>query len=255
MKNLMKSPGVSIISIFILLLIMINISFAGDLYPRGLEEKRYDKQSKWSFSLYAAMTVGGLGDQYNKQMRFIGFTDPYRSFSGNNKYAFLSEIRPTSWMFQVNYRMTKVLGIGLLYSNSLLGKATGHNEAFAGFDGIMSSSIRVTTISILLSIHLNDYIVFGIGPTFNMTDTPSNTNKLGLLAHLNIRYPVSNYFSVSGIFQYRYIGGTTLGPYYKENSDDILSTKVTTNAQIFPPTELSYNHLFIGLGIGINFKK
>ena len=88
-----------------------------------------------------------------------------------------------------------------------------------------------------------------------MTDTPSNVNKLGLLAHLNIRIPLSDYFAVNGIIQYRYIGGTTLGPYYNEASDDYPSTTITTNAQIFPPTELSYNHLFVGLGIGINFKK
>jgi hypothetical protein len=255
MKTIIDSPGVRIISIFTLLLIMINISFADDLYPRGSEGKKYDKQSKWSFSFYAAMAFGGPGDQINNQMRISGFDDSYMSYSGSSKYFFLSRIRPRSWMIQVDYRLTKVLGTGLLYSNSHLGEINGHKVVFAGFDGLIGNRIRVRTISILLSIYLNDYIIFGIGPTYNMTDFPSNSNKMGYLAHLNIRIPLSESFSISGICQYRYIGGTTIGPYTRESTDDDLTPKVSTNSYVFPATEISYSHLFIGIGIGIHFIK
>ena len=134
MKNIIESPRVRIISIVTILLMMINISFTGDFYPRGSEEKRYEKQSKWSFSLYAAMAFGELGKQFNNQMRVSGFDESYRGFSGRNKYSILSKIRPTSWMIQVDYRMSKVLGTGILYSNSLLGEAIGHRDGLAGFN-------------------------------------------------------------------------------------------------------------------------
>jgi len=255
MRSLPKTPGVRIISIFIILVIMINISFADDLYPRSSEEKRYEKQSKWSFSFYLATVFGGPGDKIKDQMRISGFHNPGISFSSSSKYSFLSRFRPQSWMIQLNYRMTKPLGLGILYSNSLLKETVVPADALASLEGTIGPRNSVKTISILLSIYLNEHIILAMGPSYNMTDSPSNKNRMGFLAHLNIRVPLSNSFSISGICQYRHIAGTTIGPYTLENSDDILKPTISTNTKIFPPTEISYSHIFIGIGVGINFMR
>ena len=255
MKNIIERPGVLIISIFTILVMMINISFADDLIPQSSEEKINKNQSKWSSSFYLAMTFGGPGDNIESQMRSFGIDHQHFSFSSNSKYSFLSRFRPQSWMIQLDYRMTKLLGMGILYSYSLLRETFGHTEALAAFEGNIGIGNSVKTIAFLLTVNLNENIVLAIGPSYNMTDAPSYKNRMGFLAHLNIRVPLSNSFSISGICQYRHIAGTTIGPYTLENSDDILKPTISTTTQIFPPTEISYSHFFIGLGVGIHFLK
>jgi len=253
MKSIIESPGVRIIYIFTSLLILINLSFADNLVPKISEIKKYNDQSKWSFSFYMAMAFGEPGQELENQMRVGGFDDTYTSFSNSRSFYHLAKILGKSWMIQVDYRMTEYLGMGFLYSNSLLQENFGHTSSLPALEGIIERRNLVKTISIPLSVYLNEYIVLGIGPSYNMTDSPSDRNKLGLLAFLNIRIPLSDSFSINGIFQYRYIGNTTIGPYYVTSTDDSSTPTVSTSTLILPPTEISYSHIFIGLGFGIHF--
>jgi hypothetical protein len=43
-----------------------------------------------------------------------------------------------------------------------------------------------------------------------------------------------------------------IGPYLKESTFGILTPNPTTKEITFPATEINYNHIFIGLGFGIN---
>jgi hypothetical protein len=253
MKNITESTRIRFFSIFTLCLMLLNITFASDLIPQSAKDKLNKKQSKWSLSFYLAVTSGGPVNQVGDQLRISGLNNsPYR-FLANGGHTSLSEFRPQSWLVHMNYKLTKILGLGMSYSNTQLQEFSGSTSAMRTFEDRIGLRNQVQTLSLLLSIYLDESVIIGIGPTYNMTDTPSNNNKVGFIAHLNIRFPLSNTLSISGICQYYHFGNTTIGPYTIENSDNTLSTRVSTNTQIFPPTEISYSHLFIGLGVGIHF--
>jgi len=232
---------------------MLNITIAGDLIPQSPENRINKKQSKWFFSFYLAATSGGPVNQVGDQLRISGLNNsPYR-FLAHEGHTSLSEFRPQSWLLYLDYKMTKILGLGLSYSNTHLQEFSEGTSAVRTLEDRIGFRNNVQTLSFLLSIYLDESVVLGIGPTYNMTNTPLNKNQVGFIAHLNIRIPLSHTFSISGICQYYHFGNTTIGPYLNEDFDNAPSSRVTTNIQIFPPTEISYSHLFIGFGVGIHF--
>ena len=241
-----------ILIIILLIIVTINLSFAGEWSPWNYKEKSAKEYANWSFSFYLAGAFGGPADGLNNRVRSPGSQDTYNS-SANVMLSALSTIRPTSWMIHLDYRMIRQLGLGLLYSNSVLGETYLRFRGPGGFERNINPGSSVRTMSLLFTIYLNEYIVLGIGPTYNMTDSPSNANRLGLLAHLNIRIPIHENFSVNGIIQYRYVGITSIGPYSMENANELPPPSVTTTTMVFPETQINYSHVFFGLGMSIYF--
>jgi len=253
LKNINVSPGISLIFIITIFLFMVNFSSANDLFPQKNEEKTDKEYSDWSFSFFLAAAFGGPADNIGTQMRRPGIHDSYNNSTEGLIFHSLSNIHPQSWMIQLDYRMIQRVGVGLLYSNSVIDEVSMQLGASASPHNIISFGNSVKTISLLISIYLNDNIVFGLGPTYNMTDSPSSANEIGFLAHLNIRVPLNDRFSVNGILQYRYVGITEIGPFSLETADELPPPTVTSNTFIFPETQINYSHFFIGLGMSIYF--
>lgn len=255
MNNIFDKPGVKILSIIITLLIIVNLSIAGDLYPRNSVDKKFEIQSKWSISIYAALAFGDPGVNFRNTSMYSGSNDPYMNFYGGRIYNMVSGFRPQAWMIQIDRRISKYFGTGFIASYSLLRKANGQSISFVGLDDIPGRKYSVTTMSLLFTIYLTDFIVLGFGPSYNMTNAPANGNKIGLLAHLNVRIPLNENFSINGICQYRYMGSSTIGPFAYQNTDETLTPTLTTNTEVFPATELNYSHFFFGIGMGLNFDR
>jgi hypothetical protein len=231
---------------------MVSFSSAGELFPGSHEKERSEDYSEWIFSFYIAAAFGGPADNIGLQMRRPGLQDHY-NFSTYQMLYSVSQLRPHSWMMQLDYRMLKRFGVGLLYGYSDLGRGPIEIGTLAGSAGVISIGNAVKTISVILSIYLHDQIVFSMGPTYNMTDTPSSMNRLGFLAHLNIKVPLSDRFSVNGIIQYRYVGITEIGPYQLEDSEGVPHVDITSNTYVFPETQIDYSHVFVGIGMSLYF--
>ncbi len=251
--NLIKNASIAkLISILVLIFMIINYSYAGDEQVWNYKEKKEKKLSDWSLSFYLAAAFGGQIVRPATPMRSPGVQDHY-TFSTQYMLYSLTTFEPRSWMIQLDYRMMKHVGMGLLFGNSVLAKGPTKIGPLADSGGIIVIGRSVRTASLLLTIYLNDYIVFGLGPTYNMTDAPSGKNEVGFLAHMTIRIPLDARFSVNGIVQYRYVGITEIGPYTLYNADEYPTVTVTTPTFIYPETQVNYSHIFVGLGMSLYF--
>jgi hypothetical protein len=252
MKAIKKILTSTMVQLFAGMLVMITLSYADDWQLLENKEKSNEEYSEWSFSFYIAAAFGGPAENIGLQMRRPGVQDHYNISSYQMLYA-ASKFRPQSWMIELDYRMMKRLGIGLLYGYSDLGGSPIKIGTLAGPGSVVGIGNSVKTLSVVLCIYLHDNIVFSLGPTYNMTDSPSGANQIGFLAHLNIKIPLNDRFSINGIIQYRYVGITEIGPYLLENTEELPSVTVTSNTYIFPETLIDYSHVFVGLGMSLYF--
>lgn len=252
MPTIDRNSGKNIIFSLLIIVLTVNFSFAGDWSPWNETYTSKKDYAKWSFSFYLAGAFGGPANDLNGQLRSPGFQDSYNS-SANHMLYTLSTISPTSWMLHVDYRVIRELGMGLMFSNSVLGETVLRLRRPGSLERDIGLGSSVKTMALLFTIYLNEYIILGIGPTYNMTDSPSQANRIGLLAHMNIRIPIHENFAVNGIIQYRYVGITNIGPYFLENSDELPSPSVTTSTMVFPESQINYSHVFFGLGMSMYF--
>ena len=241
--------------------------FASLIYSQELDNDIFGNQSKLSLSFYLATTVGGPSKQIENAMRTSGFNDDSWWSSGKN-YPF-SRFNGIPWMIETQYRLNKSVSVGFQISNSILWETLGYANPQVGFGEYLSLNYSTMSYSPIVSFHFNEYIILGIGPSFNTLKANEfssshiqyfdendiklvDENKIGMLAHLNLRIHISSLFSGNLIFQYRYIGSTNIGPIVKENTIGITTPTPSTVTITFPETEINYNHLFIGLGLGVH---
>lgn len=252
MKVVKTNSTLRLISIFVLVFFTINLSSADDLYTWKNGEKPDKKYSDWSFSFYLAAAFSGQIVYPGMRMRTPGIQDQYNFSTAQMLYS-VTTFEPKSWMIQVDYRMMKWMGMGFLFGNSILAKGQERIGPIASDGRMIEIGNSVRTLSLLLTIYLGDYVVLGIGPTYNMTDAPSNNNRIGLLAQMNIRIPLDERFSVNGIIQYRYVGITEIGPYTLYSADEFPTASITASNNIYPETQINYSHVFVGLGMSLYF--
>jgi hypothetical protein len=251
--NLIKNISViKLISILVVIFMLINLAYAGDEQVWNYKEKKVKKLSDWSLSFYLAAAFGGQIVRPGTRMRSPGVQDHY-NFSTEYMIYSITTFEPRSWMIQLDYRMMKHVGMGILFGNSVLAKGATKIGPLAGSGGIIEIGSSVRTLSLFLTIYVNDYIVLGFGPTYSMTDAPSNKNRFGFLAQMTVRIPLDERFSVNGIIQYRYVGITEIGPYTLYSADEYPTATVTTPNYIYPETQINYSHLFVGLGMSLYF--
>ena len=252
MKITLKNSTLRLISLFVLVLFMINLSDAGELYYGSDREKSSEEYADWSLSFYLVAAFGGPIVNSSYRMKTPGMHDHY-NFTTQNMLYTLTNFEPKSWIIQLDYRMMRGMGMGMLIGNSVLAKGTVKIGPLADSGEMIGIGNSVKTISLFLTIYLNDYIVLGLGPTYNMTDSPSGYNQIGFLAQMNIRIPLDERFSVNGIVQYRYVGITEIGPYTLSSADEYPSATITTTKNLHPETQIDYSHVFVGIGMSIYF--
>jgi hypothetical protein len=252
MNILIKLLKSKMLFMIVTIFFLLSSSYSNDVELWNFTEKKDKEYPEWSFSFYIAAAFGGPADNIGFQMRRPGLQDHY-NFSTYQMLYSVSKFRPQSWMIELDYRMMKRLGIGLLYGYSDLGGGPIKIGTLAGPGSVVGIGNSVKTLSLVLCIYLHDNIVFSLGPTYNMTDSPSGANQIGFLAHLNIKIPLNDRFSINGIIQYRYVGITEIGPFLMEDTEELPSATVTSNTYIFPETLIDYSHVFVGLGMSLYF--
>ena len=233
------------------------------IYSQDLDSDIFDNQSKLSLSFYLATAVGGPSKQIENVMRTSGFNDrSSASWFGSGKNHPHSRFSGIPWTIETQYRLNKSVSVGFQISHSILQETLGYANPQGGLGEFLFLNYSSMSYSSIISFHFNEYIIFGIGPSFNTlkanefsmpTDIkPVEEDKIGMLIHLNLRIHISSLFSGNLIFQYRYVGSTNIGPIVKENTIGIATPTPSTVTITFPETEINYNHLFIGLGLGVH---
>lgn len=243
----------AILPVFLAILFMTPDSYADEWRTVWeYEEKKPIELSDWSLSFYLAFSFGGMTINPITRMRSPGIQDHY-NFSTEYMLYSITRFEPKSWMVQLDYRMIKWMGLGLSAGNSVLAKGPVQIGPLNGSGNMIRIGNSVKTVSLMLTIYLNDYMILGFGPTYNMTNAPSGSNKVGFLGQLTIRIPLDERFSVNGIVQYRYVGITEIGPYELYNDDDSPAVDITSANYNFPETQIDFSHVFVGIGMSLYF--
>jgi len=139
---------------------------------------------------------------------------------------------------------TPWLVLGTFYSENPIGMTMGHND----ISGYLDLNYSVNTFATIAWLKYG-LLSIGGGPALYFTKTwedysnnSSDKTNLGFVIDLELTYPSYSSFFIAAIVQYRIMKNTIIGPFEIGYHD---------NKSIFPTTEVSYNHLFIGVGTGI----
>ena len=114
MKITLKNSTLRLISLFVLVLFMINLSDAGELYYGSDREKSSEEYTDWSLSFYLAAAFGGPIVNSSFRMKTPGMHDHY-NFTTQNMLYTLTNFEPKSWIIQLDYRMMRWMGMGILF--------------------------------------------------------------------------------------------------------------------------------------------
>ena len=153
----------------------------------------------------------------------------------------------TPWLISLKYYYSKTIVLGGFYSENPIGMTMGYND----LSGYLDLNYSVNTVATMAWLKYG-VLRIGVGPALYFTKmcenydfenkNTSDVTSPGFVFECGITYPAYTAFYISGIAQYRLLGSTLVGPFEIGSHD---------NKSIFPPTEVSYNHLFVGVGMGI----
>jgi hypothetical protein len=234
------------------------------VHSQPSESNSFYYESKISLTFYLATTFGGPQTAIEKQMRISGFdVASYGLFSRERITHPHSRYNGLPWMIDANYRFTPLLSGSIQMSNSLLRETIGYANPQGGIGEHLFLNYSVKSYATVISFYLEDYFIVGFGPTYNtvisyqdyhgqQTDTIEET-KIGLMAQVILKLQLGRVFSLNLIGQYRFIGSSTIGPFVREKTIGWAAPNPTTYTITFPETKISYNHGFVGLGLGMHF--
>jgi hypothetical protein len=218
------------------------------------QDSNLDYSTKlWSISLNAAGTIGGPNKDIEYAMNGSGFN--YRSpslFGWGGSVHPISRTNQSSWVLNFRRSLKSPYSIIIIVGNSNLGITDGYNINA----GSLSLQSSVFTYAPIISINSLDKIRIGIGPSLYTTKTwkssGSNSEQQEVFSSTNVGALIDFgliLMNKSKIFlelsvQYRVVGKTEVGPFTAENFG---------SSAVLPNSSLNYNHLLVGIGIGIRF--
>jgi hypothetical protein len=224
--------------------------------------KGLDNYSKFSLSCYLAYTIGGPSTNIEAAMKNSGFDDRSSDWIWEGKEHPETRLQGLPWMIELQYRMNKLVAIGFQISNSVPEETVGYACPQGGFGEYLFLNYSAKTIAPIVSYYLNENFILGIGPSLNTVicyedEVGKKRNyveksNIGLVTQINYRFNIGSIFFGKVIFQYRFIGSNEIGPIIKEDKIGIASPTPSVKYITFPKTEINYNHLFLGFGIGIS---
>lgn len=205
-----------------------------------------------SISFFGATTSSGPATQIENQMKKSGFDQTKHGgwFSSRDiihpkSYTGIGQLG-TPWLISLKYYYSKTIVLGAFYSENPIGMTMGYNNF-----GYLDLDYSVNTIATMTWLKYG-ILSIGGGPALFFTKISDNygydeNNSLddtltGFVFECGVTYPAYTTFYISAMAQYRLMGDILIGPFATGSHDD---------ESIFPITEVSYNHLFIGVGAGI----
>jgi hypothetical protein len=205
----------------------------------------------WSFSFYFAI-AGGDGvtqGDIEDAMRAAEFDKRSPAFFWGSGVNHPFSSGRVSWMVGIKYYLQYPFSIGIFLSNTHLGETYGYHDQ-AKFINIDNSAFIIAPI---ISINSYDIIRIGIGPALYFTKAwePIGASskadhfkhtKIGFILDIGLRIPKETLLFGEINIQYRKVGTAVIGPFVAEYFDKIA---------VLPKTDVNYDHLFIGVGVGI----
>jgi hypothetical protein len=221
----------------------------------------------WCFSGYLGGNPGGgpLNDIENA-MTVYGFDarSPGGFFGPGSDHPFSRE-EGTSWIVRAARYVKRPFSLGVLYGRTPSGHAVGYHLLAEGLlisceADVLALLVSVSDRSLLYSLLQEELfeLSVGLGPALYFTraeeyagsgNGPTNEGtKIGLLADIGLKFPANRMFFVGVDLQYRLVGTMEVGPFTAISTPPPLGPGGTA---VLPETEVSFDHFFIGLGIGL----
>jgi hypothetical protein len=192
-------------------------------------------------------SFGGPAEDIEKLMIDVGLDDSSPgSFLGPGSSHPRSD-KGITWMINGNYRVTQRFSAGVIVSKSDFGTTHGYRDPSAGLLGThLRINYSALTFAPIVSFQIN-VLRFGLGPALHITKSDATSiikkqNKFGFLIDVGLTFPENSRFFIEFRALYRVVGKVEIGPYDK--------TVVLEDPVIIPKTEVDYNHLSIGIGLG-----
>lgn len=212
------------------------------------------KSDHWMIS----MVLGGAGKGptgvLEDRMRDVGLGDfqpkSCALFFCSTEQNYPSSSRDgTAITLDVRYRFRKSLWTGLNYSNYNYWETQGYNSKF----GSMRIQTSLMSFSPIFSVQAENAINLGVGPALHFAtsdlygdeDGAMSKTKLGAMVDFSLTLPAHTLFYLVGEFQYKWVGKVDVGPFTRQNFDDVEYT--------FPGTHVNFNHGLWALGLGMRF--
>lgn len=196
---------------------------------------------------------GPTSDQIEQIMKKTGFQSVSADFIfGSTTYPF-SEMNGIPWMVSVEIPIPQPFVSKVMMSNSLL----KHSKGSSGMLGAsLDFEYSVLTLAPTIQYYFINNILFcGIGPSFNIisfdeSGRKSELQSYGAVTDLGINITLSRSFLVTLTAQYRFVGKMNIGPYQSSYTTGIATANPVTTTLTFPQSEISFSHIFFGVGIG-----
>ena len=208
-------------------------------------------QRRLSLSYYLAHTSSGPASDIERAMNFSGWDETSPSFFGigGTEHPFSNTgfgAIGFPWMLGLDYRIKAPFSLAVFFGNSNIGTTLGYHENGSFLFINYSVSMVASTFSVQ-----SEGMRLGVGPaifTTNVwrTDEPGEpvkkNNKIGFLIDFGLAIPTDHHFFAELKVQYRKVGRMEIGPFM--DTGKILTATL-------PATKVSYDHWFMGLGLGI----
>jgi len=255
MKDSIRNPNSRIKFIPTLVLVLIFFFSTDNLFSWDMDVYAYKKKSKWSISLLLGMAAGSPSNSMGVQIGNPGFDNSNITLASVMNSTPRSKFNRQPLLIELKYRTSRLISLGIQYSNSSLRKISGYNSLQTSSNNEIDIRPLASVFAMLVSFNLSENIILGFGPTYNIISSPVKELRMGFLAHLELNVPLDRQLSGKLICQYRYIGNMSAGPFVGEGTSSSLTSNTSTMPVLFPETNISYSHLFIGIGVGISIGK
>lgn len=152
------------------------------------------------------------------------------------------------WMIAVQNRIKPRLLLGVIVSDAPIGMTFGMHDPYL----FLFVEYSVFTVSPTVSYQVADGVHVGIGPAIYVAKSSQDkagrevnsqsATKFGVLLDAGLSIPAHSRFFAIASLQYRYVGNTTIGPF---------ESRIGNYSATMPATSVSYDHLFVSVGMGI----
>ena len=216
------------------------------------DEHTGKKQRRWSLSLSYHLAYTSSGPASDVEMAMI--SSGWDQGSCNIKECGKIYKHPFSstgfggfpWMLGFDYQIKTPFSLGVLFGNSNIGKTLGLHEERLSLNIDYSVRMVATTFSVQ-----SKGVWLGAGPAIFTANAWKSSgagapiekhNKIGFLMDFGLAIPADYSYFVELKVQYRKVGQVEIGPFMDTG-------KILTAT--FPATKVSYDHWFMGFGLGI----
>jgi hypothetical protein len=213
-------------------------------------------ERRWTVSLVTGVPSTAPLRAFEDTMRAAGFDAP----SGGcvfglcfaptpMPYSMHARAYRDTWSADVNRRLRRGLGVGLVSGRSLLGWTTGRHDPSGAFFEVETAVTHVVPVVTFMPAA---GVRVGAGPglfttTFTRTgperQTLDTVRRPGLLAAATLTFPRRTRVFVELSGQERWLARQPFGPVDVQPAEGV----------VFPESRVRVSHWFIGLGIGVRF--